>query len=172
MAGFHIALRSSIFRCIQVNESLVIPASFALFQVVMTAMGWTIGNALTGWLGKIAPTVAILVFLLVGTRMMLEARKVPDEQRTMAVNHFKVLMGFSLISSINSFLAGISLGILQTNLRLLSAIVIVSALVTTYTGIRLGKIGFLKAGRIAETVGGIGLILVGIVVLLQFLKII
>lgn len=172
MAGFHIALRSSIFRCIQVAESLVLPASFSLFQVVMMAMGWTIGHALAGWLGKVAPTVAILVFLLVGIRMILEARRVPDEQRTMAVNNFKVLMGFSLISSISSFLVGISMGIMETNIKLLSAIIVVSALLVTYLAIRLGKIGFLKVGRYAETAGGIAIMLVGLVVLLQFLKII
>lgn len=170
--SFSVALSSSIYRCIEWDETFRIAFVFGLVHALMLGMGWLIGHAVNGWMRDMSFPVAILILFYIGIRMLLESRKINPEHRIIQTGDLKWLAGFAFLISINTFLTGISLGML-TNLILHSMIALGGIIfVLILSGIRLGKVGSLRSGHWAETAGGISLAVISVIVLLQYVKLI
>jgi manganese efflux pump family protein len=168
---FSVAVNSSVYRCIQWKESLRIAFYFALFQVAMVAVGWLIGHNIKGLFHDLNIPVAILIILFIGSRIFADARRLKKESRTIAVENMRILIGFAFVISINTALLSMGLGILYPDILILEGFVFVVVFLMTIAGVQAGKRGLLNLGRLAETVGGTGLILMGVIIALQYLKI-
>jgi manganese efflux pump family protein len=170
-APFSVALSSSIYRCIVWKEALRIAVVFALFQAVMMAIGWVIGFGIKGLLFDMAVPIAVLIILFIGFRMFMDSRRLGRENRTMVVEDRRILLGFALVISINTALLGMGLGILFREILALAGFIFIMVFLMTLLGVQLGKRGMMNLGRTAEMFGGIGLFIIGVIVILQYLKI-
>jgi manganese efflux pump family protein len=168
---FSVALSSSVYRCIQWKEALRIAFFFALFQVVMMAIGWIIGYNIKSLFHDLKIPVAVVIIILIGARMLADTRRLSRENRTMAVEGRRILMGFAFVISINATLLGMGLGILYRDILTLGGSVFVIVFLMTIAGIQAGKRGMMNLGRTAETTSGIGLFLMGAIIILHYLKI-
>lgn len=168
---FSVALTSSVYRCIQWKEALRIALYFALFQVVMAAIGWLIGHNIKGMFHDLKVPVAILIILFIGSRMVADARRLKKESRTMAVENMRILIGFAFVISINTALLSMGLGILYVDILILAGFVFGIAFLMTIAGVQAGKMGLLNLGRLTETIAGAGLLLMGVIIALQYLEI-
>jgi len=171
LVPFSVALNTSVYRCVVVKEALKIAVVFALFQVAMLALGWVIGFGIKGLLQSMAFPVAAMVVFFIGARIFLDSRRFGREQRTMAVEDNRILLGFAFVTSINTALLGMGLGIVYKEILMLCGFLFAMVFLVTVIGIRLGKRGMISLGRSAELLGGTGLIMVSIVMVLQYLKI-
>lgn len=171
MVAFSVAVNSSIFRCIKTKEGLDISITFALFQGIMIALGGWIGKAIGTLLDQMANAIAIFLLLIIGMRMMFESRRVMLEVRTMRVRNSKMLLSFSFLVSVNAFLVGLSLGMIMESLFTPGLYLAGMTFVLTFIGIKAGRAGMTNISRHAEMIGGILLIIVGVTMVLQYLKI-
>jgi putative Mn2+ efflux pump MntP len=171
LVPFSVALSSSVYRCIVWKEALRIAITFAIFQAVMLALGWLIGFSVKGLFHDLAILVAVLIIFFIGARMFADSRRLSRDNRTMAVESGRILMGFAFVTSINTALLGMGLGILYHDIMILAGLVFGFVFLMTIAGVQVGKRGMMNLGRIAETIGSAGLIMICIVIVLQYLKI-
>jgi len=171
LVPFSVALSSSVYRCIDWKESFRIAIVFTLFQTVMLAVGWSIGFGIKGLLHDMAVPVATVIMFFIGTRMFLDSRRLGRESRTMAVKNNRILLGFALVISINTALLSMGLGLLYADILSLAGFVFLIVFFMTLLGIQAGKRGMMNLGRTAETISGIGLIIISIIIILQYFKI-
>lgn len=172
MVPFSVALSSSIYRCIEWKETFRMALVFALFQSGMAAIGWGIGYVIREMFFDMKVPVALLLLLLVAIRLFFEALKKDKRLRIVVTEETSILVSFGLMTSMLTALLGIAIGMLFAGVIVLASCVFGLVFLLTIAGIRLGKLGMMGLGKIAELAGSIGLLITGIVILLQFLEII
>jgi manganese efflux pump family protein len=171
LVPFSVGLSSSVYRCIQWKEALRIALFFALFQAAMLAIGWVIGFSVKGLFHDMKIPVAVLIIVFIGVRMLADSRRLGRENRTMAVESRRILMGFAFVISINTALLSMGLGILYQEVLILVGLIFGFVFLMTIAGVQVGKRGMMNLGRTAETIGGICLFLTGAIIILQYLEI-
>ena len=138
----------------------------------MMAFGWVIGFNIKGLFHDLKIPVAVMIIFFIGARMFADSRRLGRDNRTMAVESRRILMGFAFVISINTALLGMGLGILYPDIMILSGLVFGFVFLMTIAGVQAGKRGMMNLGRTAETLGGVGLFLMSVIIVLQYLKII
>lgn len=169
---FSVALNSSVYRCIEWKEALRIALVFALFHAAMAAVGWGVGYGIKGWLGSMSVPVALFILLFMALRYFADARRKGREARTMTVENIRILMGFAMVTSINTLLLGIGLGILYSGWLDFAGIVAALVFLIARFGVLAGKKGWMNLGKVGETMGSMLLFGITIFVLLQYLKVV
>ncbi len=168
---FSVAVSSSIYRCIEWKEALRIALVFALFQAGMISIGWVIGFGIKGLLYSMAVPVAVMVMFYIALRMFLDSFRLGRENRTMAVESNRILYGYAFVISINTALLGMGLGIIYKEILYLAGFLAIFVFLMTLLGVRAGKLGMMNLGKSAEMTGGLGLAVISLIILLQYLKI-
>jgi putative Mn2+ efflux pump MntP len=171
LVPFSVALSSSVYRCIVWKEALRIALAFAFFETVFMAVGWVIGFSIKGFFLDLKIPVAVMIIFFIGARMFADARRPGNAHRTMAVESRRILMGFAFVISINTALLGMGLGIIYRDILILSGFVFLMIFIMTIAGVQAGKRGMMNLGRIAETIGSAGLVVISVIIILQYLKI-
>jgi putative Mn2+ efflux pump MntP len=171
LVPFSVALASSVYRCIVWKEAFRIALVFAFFQAAMIALGWVIGFGVKGLLFSMAVPVAALIVFFIGARIFLDSRRLGREHRTMAVDDRRILLGFAFVTSINTALLGMGLGIIYREIFIMAGLSFAMVFLMVIVGVQAGKRGKLNLGPSAELLGGAGLVMVSIVLVLQYLKI-
>lgn len=159
---FAVALNSSVYRCIEWGETLRMAFIFAFAQALMLGLGWLIGDAIAGWLRDMAFPMAIMILFFIGARLFMESRRKNPEHRIILADNMRWLTGFAFLTGINTFLTGISLGILTD--QIWHIVFILAAIVwpITILGVRLGKNSVIRSVQTAEAFAGIALVLVAL----------
>jgi manganese efflux pump family protein len=168
---FSVALNSSIYRCIQWKEALRTAFFFALFQVVMVAIGWVIGYNIKALFQDLRIPVAGAIIIFTAARLFADSRRPSRENRTLAVESLRILTGLGFVISINTTFLSIGLGILYLDILVLCGLVFGIVFLMTIAGVYAGKRGMMNLGRTAETIGSAGLFLMSAIIILQYLKI-
>jgi manganese efflux pump family protein len=138
---------------------------FGLFQALMPLIGWAAGLTVKTLVETYAPWISFLLLSFVGGKMIIESFQ-HDDSCDVKKDPTK---GFSLIflsvaTSLDALAVGLSFSIMDYPIVMPSVLIGITALILTATGIQLGK-KFSKASRyshIAELVGGIVLIILGL----------
>jgi putative Mn2+ efflux pump MntP len=172
LVPFSVALSSSIYRCINWKETFRIAGTFAVLQAIMLSVGWLIGFSIQGLLYSLAVPVAIMIVFFISFRMIADSRRYGWEHRTITVGTRNMLFSFAFVTSINGTLLGLGLGMLYPKVLLWAGVIFCSVFLMIVAGIRAGKRGMINIGRSAELSGGLSLLVVGILILLQYLKIV
>jgi putative Mn2+ efflux pump MntP len=118
-----------------------------------------------------AVPVAVMIVFFIGFRMFMDSFRLGRENRTMAVESNRILIGFAFVISINSALLGMGLGIIYTHVVYLAGFLFVIAFLMTILGIQAGKKAMMNLGKTMEMLGGVGLAVISLIILLQYLKI-
>ena len=172
MVPFSVALNSSVYRCIEWKETFRIALVLALFMAMATGIGGAIGYGLKGLFFSMKVPVALFIILLIAFRLFMDSRRRNKEIRIIVSEHNRILISFGIVISINPMLLGISLGILYSGVLYLTGFIFGMVFLLTVIGIRLGKLGWLNLGRTAELAGSFALFITGVIILLQYLKMI
>ena len=171
LVPFSVAVSSSVYRCIVWKEALRIALVFALFQAGMIAIGWVIGFGIKNLLYSMAVPVAVMIMFFIGFRMFMDSFRLGRENRTMAVESKRILLGFAFVISINTALLGMGLGIIYSDVLYLAGFLFAITFIMTILGIQAGKRAMMNLGKLSEMLGGVGLAVISLVILLQYLKI-
>ena len=146
---------------------------FGLFQFLMPLLGYAAGSTFGLVVREIDHWVAFGLLLLVGLKMIKESldtgksEKQPTKDPSRGFN----LIILSLATSIDAFAVGFSFHILGLSILFPSLVIGVACLVLSMIGIYLGKKTGRFLGKKAEFAGGMILILIGIKILIDHLRI-
>lgn len=153
----------------RILHAVKVAAFFGIFQLVMPLFGWMIGELLKGFIVEIDHWIAFGLLSLIGIKMIYESlNNEPGEERKNILNN-KVLIMLSVATSIDAFVVGITLRLLQIPI-LISVIVIgIITFVLCFFCFLLGKKLGVFFGKEIEIVGGVALIFLGFKILVEHL---
>lgn len=145
-------------------------ALFGLFQCLMSVLGWSIGKVGAGLLNGKENVVSFLILLLLGIKMLLEARKEPTAP--LAAVGLRELLLFAIATSMDALALGTVLPTAvhaETPLLLLLAALMIGGItfLLSYGGFYIGYRFRRISHRPATIIGGAMLILLGCKILIM-----
>jgi putative Mn2+ efflux pump MntP len=142
---------------------------FALFQLMMPIIGWSIGRTVSSLMGSYDHWVAFGLLAAIGGKMLWEAAtNRPAEDRGDPTRGWK-LITLSIATSVDALAVGLSLAFLQASIWTPSAVIGLVTAGLTAIGMRFGNRIGRRFGTLAEVVGGVVLIGIGVRILISHL---
>lgn len=149
------------------NQMFYYGLIFGLFHLFFPIIGYFAGEVITDFVTSIAPWIAFILLLFIGTHMIKESLENEDEEKFDEFS-FKELLVLAVATSIDAFAIGITFALLDTNIVLPALITGLIVFIFSILGIILGrKIGDYFGDKFL-VLGGVILILIGIKILLGF----
>jgi putative Mn2+ efflux pump MntP len=148
-------------------------AAFGFAQGVMALLGWSLGELFAGWIAAADHWIAFGLLALLGVRMIGAAFSAEEAKvaRTSGSHHWS-LAGAALATSVDAAAAGLALELFATPVWLSCVIIgVVTALVCTIAYWFASRLSG-RLGRLAEAVGGIVLIVLGVQILVEHLGVV
>ena len=150
---------------------------FGFFQGLMPFLGWLLTATVSSYIENIAPYIAFALLLILGIKMIYEARKEcacceEQDEEELAKNASiapRVMLAFAIATSIDALAAGVTFAATATNILLAVTLIAVVTFIFCFVGAAFGaKVGEKwKTG--AELLGGVVIIALGIKILIEHL---
>ena len=161
---FAVTLCSSVtLKDLRWNSVAKVAAVFAVIQAGLLLAGWAFGSLFASYVIKISHIIGFLLLLYVGGSMLYEGIRGKEEVRKLDSWRNIVLGGIA--TSIDALAVGVAQSMEDTSwsgfLPLLIAVFAVTAL-SAVLGICGGRFIGRRVGRVAEIIGGLVLIAIGV----------
>jgi manganese efflux pump family protein len=141
---------------------------FGLFQFLMPIIGWLIGHQIERFVKDWAHWIAFALLLIISVKMIREALTCTTEQlNTSDPTRRSSLIILSVATSIDAFVVGFSVALLQADIVTASIVIGVVAATMTSVGMGLGRTVGFRLGRSAGVLGGIILLGIGLKILIE-----
>ncbi|MBS4206803.1 manganese efflux pump MntP family protein [Bacillus sp. FJAT-50079] len=165
MDAFSISLGMGIYQ-LRLRQIFYIGLIVGFFHVVMPLLGIFAGYLLSGTFGRITDYIGGCLLIIIGVQMIISVFQAKKERASFTVPVGKGLIIFSFIVSLDSFSAGLSLGIF--GVRAAAAVICFGlvASILTWGALIIGRRVENLLGAYGELLGGIILFLFGIKLLL------
>lgn len=169
-----------VYRDLNKRKGIVIPTAFGLFQALMPIIGFYIGLAFSNYIDTFDHWIAFALLLVIGGKMIFDgAKELLSKKEELAPKKFSVVevllqgiatsidalaVGFTL----NSMLSGVSNVQLWAwiSVCIIGAITFTISLIGLIIGVKFGQL-FKKKASIAEIIGGVVLIGIGLKILIE-----
>jgi putative Mn2+ efflux pump MntP len=162
-----IALCTSLKR-IKKRQVLRLAVTFTTFHVVMLFIGFFLGSELIEIVENVDHWIAFGLLLFVGVRMIVSSLREEDSySRKKNPTRGKELLLMGLATSIDALAIGLSFAPLHIGLYMPALVIGIFIFSFTILGVKVGPILGNRAGRYAETFGGVILVLLGLKVLFE-----
>jgi putative Mn2+ efflux pump MntP len=142
---------------------------FGLFQFLMPVLGWGLGTYLAGWIERYDHWVAFGLLALVGGHMLWEVWKGHEDKLASDPTRGLLMVTLSIATSIDAFAVGLTMAFLGVVAWAPSLVIglVTGSLVSLgiCSGHRLGN----RFGNLAQVVGGLVLIGLGVRILISHL---
>lgn len=166
---FAVSVCSSVtLKKIELKNVTLIAFVFGIMQSGLMMVGYGFGDLFVGYVERIADWIGFLLLLYVGSNMIREAFEKDCEARDL--NGFRNIIVAAVATSIDALAVGISLSMAKEPLQsvlwkwlAVFVVTIASVMVGMFCGQKIGH----RFGKIAEGIGGLVLILIGLNILLD-----
>jgi len=153
-------LPNSLFRALKTG------LFFGFFQMLMSIIGWLLGNQLKQFVSGFDHWLAFFLLTAIGGRMIYESHKKNKEsQINLSTNRSLLLL--SVATSIDALILGVSFAFIKINLIYQIALIGTVTFLLSFLGVGLGKVLKKLFGNKALAAGGLILIILGLKILLQ-----
>jgi manganese efflux pump family protein len=143
---------------------------FGLFQFLMPIIGWLAGAEISKYIENYDHWIALGILSFIGLNMIRNALKNAEERIDKDITKGLSLISLSIATSIDALAIGFGVGVINESIIFPAIIIGIIAASMSLAGIKLGEILSLKFGKIMEIIGGCILILIGINIVLEHLK--
>ena len=163
------AFSASVCKCLNIKNnfkltSLIISLSFSIFQMIMPLIGYFLGNTLSDKLINFNHIIAFVLLSVVGINMIKESYKKEDLNNNF---NFKELITLSIATSIDALSVGITFSFFKINLVKTIITIGITCFLLSLLGCFIGKVIGNKINNLANIIGGVILILIGLKILLE-----
>lgn len=153
----------------QAAEAVRVGVVLGGFELVMPLLGWALGIAFAEAVAAVDHWVAFILLGLVGGRMawhgmMPERVSAPDRRSSLGA-----LAMAGIATSLDATAVGVSLAFVRIDIWTASLTIGAVTFAMCLFGFLLGRGAGARLGRLAEVLGGLGLILVGARILVEHL---
>lgn len=159
MDAFSISLGMGVFK-LRLRQIFYIGLTTGLFHMIMPLLGILTGHLLSETFGKITGYVGGGLLIILGVQMVLSSFKTEERMAIVPVGWGLFL--FSFLVSLDSFSAGLSLGMFGARALVAMICFGVVAACLTWSGLIMGRKVQNLLGVYGEMFGGLTLILFGI----------
>jgi manganese efflux pump family protein len=144
---------------------------FALFQGLMTVLGWLAGSTIATLIGQFDHWVILALLVWIGGRMIVEGFKPEkEEQIVLDPSRGMNLVSLSVATSLDAMAVGLSMAVLKINIYSSALIIGLVSGALSLLGLRIGrKLGEMFGQRM-EILGGLILIIIGIKIFISHLS--
>jgi len=173
LVAFNTAYWGGVYKCLCISEIVLASMAFMLFQAGMFFLGSWTGGSFALSMGWLSIPIAEAVILLTGVKLIFSSFRLRAEQKNYNLAKYGELIAVSFASSLNAFMLGLGYGLLREPTEKTFAIIAIATAISTvagaYAGKKFGKIGIVK---VAGTIAGIAVILLGLLLALDLYNVI
>lgn len=149
---------------------------FGAVEAITPLIGWLLGRAASSYVESFDHWIAFGLLGALGTHMIIAGlRPQPEEPEQVAANgerhgRFWSLATTGLATSIDAMAIGVGLAFLDVHIGMVAAVIGLCTLTMVTLGIMLGRALGALAGKRAEIIGGVILVIVGATILFEHLN--
>ena len=155
-------------RQLRCRHYLIIGAWFGGFQALMPMIGYFLGSRFSNAIQSVDHWVAFILLSLIGANMIREAlSRDEDAGRDSGSLSFKTMLMLAVATSIDALAAGITFAFLDVNIVGAVSIIGCTTCIISMAGAKVGSVFGTKYKSKAEMTGGVMLILLGLMILLE-----
>ncbi|WP_108262063.1 manganese efflux pump MntP [Mangrovicoccus ximenensis] len=143
-------------------------AIFGVIEAITPLLGWLAGVAASQYVAEVDHWIAFALLAGVGSHMTLQAwTRAEDEPRATSL---WATVFTAIGTSIDAMAVGVSLALLQVNILVIAMAIGATTMLMSSVGLIVGRYVGGRFGRIAETLGGVALLTIGTMILLEHLS--
>src|SRR5262249_17539864 len=128
---------------------------------------WAAGLAASAYITAIDHWIAFTLLTVIGSKMIWDSVRRPADQEQSKRHSFGLLLMTAIGTSIDAMAVGVTLAFLNANIVVTAVAIGLATFLMATIGVMVGRIIGEKFGRIAEAIGGVGLILIGTKILIE-----
>jgi putative Mn2+ efflux pump MntP len=147
------------------GEALRCGLIFGVVEAATPVVGWTLGLAAAGAYLAADHWIAFAVLAAIGAKMIHDGWRRSGDAAKPKRHSTRLLVLTAIGTSIDALAIGVSLALLGVGIAATAGAIGLATFAMTTLRILLGRVLGDRYGRIAETVGGAGLILIGVKIL-------
>jgi putative Mn2+ efflux pump MntP len=140
---------------------------FGFFQGVMPVIGYLIGDSLQVYIRSVDHWIALFILSFIGGHLIFQSFFVGKKKPLVDIRKTSVLITLSFATSIDALMTGVTFGLVHVNILLAAGIITVVTFISTVLGARIGERTTFLPARVADVVGGIVLIGIGLKIFLS-----
>ena len=141
---------------------------FGVIEAITPLIGWGLGMIAAGLVEQIDHWIAFGLLGAVGAKMLWESFQPVDEDDhsgRIARNGMLALIATAVGTSIDAAAVGVGLAFIGANIWIIALSIGFTTFVATTIGMLIGKAVGMRFGKVAEFVGGVALIIIGLTIL-------
>jgi putative Mn2+ efflux pump MntP len=147
------------------SEALRTGLIFGVIECATPLIGWALGQAATDYVKAWDHWIAFALLGVLGVRMILAALAAPAETERPTRHSFWILAMTGFATSIDAMAVGVGLAFLDVPIVPIALAIGFATFVMVTIGVMVGRVLGTIAGRWAEAIGGVLLILIGATIL-------
>ncbi len=153
------------------SEALRTGAIFGVIEAITPVIGWALGSAASDYVKAWDHWIAFAMLLLLGGHMLIGAFR-PDEQAVEKPRRhgFWLLVATGFATSIDAMAVGVGLAFLDVNIVTVALAIGLATFTMVTLGVMLGRVLGNVVGSWAEGLGGILLMGIGALILMEHLN--
>jgi putative Mn2+ efflux pump MntP len=150
------------------SEALRTGLIFGAVETLTPILGWALGLAAASYVDAVDHWLAFVILGAVGGRMMLGALRTPRPVEERPQRHaLWLLLATALGTSIDAAAVGVTLAFIGADIARTALAIGAATFLMATTGMLIGRYLGVRMGRVAEGLGGLGLILLGTKILAE-----
>lgn len=153
----------------KLRQAMRIGLIFGGVEMLTPLAGWCAGRLASSFIAAVDHWVAFGLLALVGGKMMHEGFSA-DEPTRKDMHNLGLLIVTAIGTSIDAMAVGATLALLDVNILAVAAMIGGATFTMVTIGIMTGHYIGTRAGKAAEVLGGICLITIGIIILVEHLS--
>lgn len=172
MDAFAVAICTGLeIKDIKLKDIIRVGLWFGCFQALMPFIGYLLGSRFENVISNIDHWVAFILLAFIGGKMIFEAYH--DEKGNYGNLNFKSMLVLAIATSIDALAVGIAYTFLygSNNMIITFSLIGIITFIMSIIGVKIGNVFGKKFKSIAEIIGGVILISVGIKILFEHLGI-
>jgi putative Mn2+ efflux pump MntP len=149
------------------SEALRTGVVFGTIEAITPVMGWAAGLAASSYITAIDHWIAFALLAAIGAKMIWESARRPDARRKPNRHSLRVLVATAIGTSIDAMAVGVTLAFIDADIVVTVLAIGCATFLMATVDILIGRLIGQRFGRIAEAIGGIGLIVIGAKILIE-----
>ena len=149
---------------LRLRHALICGLYFGAFQAIMPLLGYFLGSRFANILDQVGCWVAFILLGVIGANMIRES--FGDPECVSGDFSFKAMLPLAIATSIDALAVGVSFAAMEVSILTAAILIGVTTFVISAAGVKIGNVFGARYRNLAERMGGIVLILIGIKILL------
>ena len=163
--------KGSTLRQPRFTQALRTGVIFGVVEGLTPVLGWALGRAAAGYVAAWDHWIAFVLLGGLGLHMIYAGLAKPSHEEARPERHsFGVLVLTAFATSIDALAVGVGLAFLEADIVATAVAIGLATLVMVTLGVMLGRVLGALAGKRAEVVGGVVLIGIGALILVEHLS--